>query len=128
MIRPVSFANTTPNFKGLTYTSDDLDNPRNNSKSMSPDLKNGFYAGLIIGASLATTGTVIYKDNQVNRMLKDIAATKIYDEADSFTIRKMTDDNIPNFILIDKSGDETVYDMTSGKIYLNEDGELVERE
>ena len=131
MLRPLSASNTTPNFKGLTYTSDNSNDFKTDSKSwknMSPDLKNGFYAGLIMGTALATTGTVIYKDTQIDRMLKDVAATKVYEEADSFRIADMNEDKIPEFVLIDKNGDETVYDFTTGKIYLNENGELIDKE
>ncbi len=148
MIRPISISQTVPNFKGYTIIgtendSESTEQPMLNDKmshdsdaaalpsinnKMSHDLKQGFLAGLFFGVAATGTGTFLYKDAQIDRMLKDIASEKVYQNTDSFNIADKTQDNIPEFILIEKNGDETIYDFTTGKIYLNEDGELIERD
>lgn len=143
MFRPVSMTNNMTSFKGYTIVGGDdksekkitsPDNKEKLDKAMSSSierekiaLQNGLMAGMFFGTILATTGTAIYKDNQINNLMKDIAAESTYEGVDSFKVEDVNSDEVPEFILIDKNGDKTAYDFTTGKIYFDEDGELIEK-
>lgn len=123
MIRPVSFVQNQPKFGNKK-----LEN-NNCSKFNTPsqiNYKNGFMAGIIYGGLLSLVGTSIYKDSQIDKQLKEIAAEIVYD-TDSLKIEDRNQDEIPDIVVVDRSGNETIYDLTSGQTYIDEDGELIER-
>lgn len=127
MIRPVSLSNNYFNFRGTNENR--YDEPvKSKYKSVHDkrqDIKNGFVVGAMCGIILGTAGTSLYKDNQIDNLLKDMAAELTY--TDSVMVEDMTEDSVPDIILERSNGDKTIYDLTSGSIYLNEDGRLHEK-
>lgn len=129
MIKPVSLVQNNVYF-GIKR----LEGGDYKTKKPKPELSNtqktvdkGFYTGMMLSAILGAVAANIYKDNQINNMLQDIAKETVYDEFDCLKIEDMTEDKVPDIVLIDKNGDKTVYDITSGQVYIEEQGELIEK-
>ena len=141
MIRPVSFSANPMNFKGYTILGHDnepvysKEEDRNNnnkeyyvdSHTRKQDIKNSLCVGALAGAILAGASVSIYKDHQIKDLINDISEEMSYESFDSLKIEDSTKDSIPDIVLVDSLGNETVYDLTSGSVYYKEGNEFIEK-
>ena len=91
------------------------------------DIKNSLCVGALCGAILAGASVSMYKDHQIKDLLNDMNEEIGFENFDSLKIEDATKDSVPDIVVIDNSGNETVYDLTSGSIYYKDGYELVEK-
>jgi len=129
MIKPVSLAQNNTYFGIKRLEGGDSYNKSNTpigENKKTKDFKSGFYLGMVCSAILGVTGMSIYKDNQINDLLQEVMEKSSYSEFKAIKVEDRTKDSIPDLVLVEQNGDETVYDLCSGQKYYNEDGDLIE--
>lgn len=88
---------------------------------------NSFLLGAICAATILS-GINACNNQERNAMLEDIAAETKYSDSDNTKIKfeDMTNDNISDVIIEDKSGMQTIYDIKNKNLYYK-DGDSIEK-
>ena len=88
---------------------------------------NSFLLGAICAATILS-GINACNNQERNDMLEDIAAEIKYSDSDNTKIKfeDMTNDNISDVIIEDKSGMQTIYDIKNKNLYYK-DGDSIEK-
>ena len=130
MIRPLSMGNPIQ-FKGYTITGGDDEqiNSKEQSKKKSgltESEKKIFLAGAFLGAVMGVGGTMLNDTIKMNSMIKDMQEEVAFG-TDSIKIEDVTDDDVPEIILVGSDGNSTIYDMNKNKVFIDMDGDRVEK-
>ena len=139
MIRPISFSAKPMNFKAYTIIGHDNEqvyskeeDKKNEDKvfyidqhTINQNIKNSLLAGAFIGAIIGGTTFSIYKDHIIKDSLNEITEEMSSDYFEKLKIEDSTKDSIPDIVVVDKNGEEKVYDITSGSVYLKDGKEII---
>lgn len=132
MFRSVSIGSTSFGIRSFNKNSSEQppinkEEDSGKSKGLSAGEKNSLFAGMFIGALMATTGTYLYNDFQNKEMIRIMQEELSYDKGQTLKIEDVTDDKHPDIILEDSAGHRTVFDIAKHNVYINDDGnELIE--
>lgn len=130
MIRPIGYNNSVSfghiiegHNNKIIYSKADNERKYGLTKSE----KNIFLAGAFLGATLGIGGTYIYQDSKVKSMMLD-AQEELQQGVDSLIVKDLTDDDVPEIILVGNDGCSSVYDMRSKKVFLKMGDDMIEKD
>ena len=131
MIRPLAMSNPVQ-FKGCTIMGpDDDENPipskENKKTGLTNNEKKIFLAGAFLGAMMGVGGTMIADKSQMHSLLRDMQGEYQMGEIDSLIVEDVTDDKVPDIILVGNDGMSTIYDMSKDKVFYTDGDEKIEK-
>lgn len=133
MIRPLAMSNPVQ-FKGYTIMGPDDDENsipgkenKNKKTGLTSNEKKIFLAGAFLGAMMGVGGTMIADKSQLNSLMRDMQGEYQMGEVDSLIVEDVTEDKIPDIILVGNNGISTIYDMSKDKVFYTDGNEKIEK-
>ena len=136
MIRPLTMSNSI-HFGGYTITGGDNEKQENQSSQtteqpskkfgLTNNEKNIFLAGAFLGAVMGIGGTMLHNASQTESFMNDMKEETLMGKIDTLKVEDVTDDKVPDIILVGDDGISTIYDVKNNKVLLNMDGDMIEK-
>ena len=133
MLRPIAISNNvhfgakTFDTSGEKKSAADNEYNKSDKQEINQDIRNGIIIGAIAGAILSGATVSMYKDGQIKDMFNEISEEMSSPTFEGVEIKDINEDGIKDIVLKDRDGFESVYDLTSGAVYIKEGDDIIEQ-